>query len=130
MEPPKELYLIRDAANPKKILGDIASEKPMFSDDIKYIRADLVNPNDLEKAAKEYTDGKSWAKENYLTPYIREAFIAGAKWDRIQMMKEAVEGTVHNFSSNKPHPTVLVDARGFNQGDKVRVIVLPNEDEK
>jgi hypothetical protein len=46
------------------------------------------------------------------------------------MMKEAVEGTVHNFSSYKPHPTVLVDAKGFNQGDKVRVIVIPNTDEK
>ena len=53
-----------------------------------------------------------------------------AQWQKSQMMKEAVEGTVHNFSSYKPHPTVLVDAKGFNQGDKVRVIVIPNTDEK
>lgn len=55
-----------------------------------------------------------------------------ALWEKEQMLKEAVEGTVHNFSSNKPHPTVLVDAKGFNQGDKVRVIIVKNvkEDER
>lgn len=65
---------------------------------------------------------------------IDKSFDAGIKEGyrrcREQMMKGAVEGTVHNFSSYKPHPTVLVDAKGFNQGDKVRVIVIPNTDEK
>lgn len=39
---------------------------------------------DLEEAAEDYTDSKSWAKENYLTPYIRESFIAGAEWQKEQ----------------------------------------------
>lgn len=39
-----------------------------------------MNEEELNKAAEEYTNARSWAKENYLTPYIREAFIAGAKW--------------------------------------------------
>lgn len=80
-----------------------------------------------------------------------DAFIAGAKWQaehaplpedtvlfqkgveegrRLEMediMKDAVEGTVHNFSSYKPHPTVLVDANGFNQGDKVRIIIVKED---
>ena len=51
----------------------------------------------------------------------------GKKDMKEQMMKEAVEGTVHNFSSYKPHPTVLVDAKGFNQGDKVRIIIVKEE---
>ena len=46
---------------------------------------------------------------------------------RGRMMKEAVEGIVHNFSSNMPHPTVLVDAKGFNQGDKVRIIIVKED---
>ena len=95
-------------------------------------------PNDLEEAAKEYA--KTTFKKPYsgnpdeevtiVEPDKYAGFIAGAKWQKGQMMKGAVEGTVHNFSSYKPHPTVLVDANGFNQGDKVLVIVLPKEEER
>ena len=35
---------------------------------------------ELNEVAKAYTDARDWAKENYLTPYIRQAFIAGANW--------------------------------------------------
>lgn len=81
-------------------------------------------PSNLNKASEEYAfDVKAKPFGNL----VKEAFKAGAQWQKEQMMKDAVEGTVHNFSSNKPHPTVLVDAKGFNQGDKVRIIIIKEE---
>ena len=77
--------------------------------------------DNLEEAAEEFA---RFYDNGTCDGIAQECFIAGAKWQKEQMMKEAVEGTVHNFSSNKPHPTVLVDAKGFNQGDKVRVIII------
>lgn len=62
-------------------------------------------PNDIEEAAKEYTDGKSWAKENYLTPYIREAFIAGSEWryqkDRAEFAKLKAKTWCEGFDACK-----------------------------
>ena len=83
-------------------------------------------PSNLDEATDEYAlDIKAKPFGNL----VEEAFKAGAQRQKEQMMKDAVEGTVHNFSSNKPHPTVLVDAKGFNQGDKVRIIIV-KEDER
>lgn len=137
MEPPKEIYLIRDAANPQKILGDIASEKPMFSDDIKYIRADLVNSNDLEEAAVDIADvllakTKEYAlaaKADYWNG-AHDGFIAGAKWQKEQMMKEAVEGEVivPIYEGNDVWSAEIKIPGRYVPGDKVRVIVIPKED--
>lgn len=90
---------------------------------------------DLEEAAEKYANrGISSNADPYEETIAyradKDAFKAGAKWQKEQMMKNAVEGTVHNFSSNKPHPTVLVDAKGFNQGDKVRIIIVKNVKEE
>lgn len=60
-----------------------------------------------------------------LNPY--NGLVDFAKAFQEELMQDAVEGTVHNFSSYKPHPTVLVDAKGFNQGDKVRVIIIKED---
>lgn len=85
----------------------------------------------LEEAAETFNSedaARMWDYEGKTQGEIVEAaFKAGAEWQKEQMMKEAVEGTVHNFSSYKPHPTVLVDAKGFNQGDKVRIIIVKEE---
>ena len=62
----------------------------------------------------------------------RDGIIAGAKWDREQMMKDAVE---YEVGMHGEPITVNLDkyvqrARGIFPGDKVRVIVIPNTDEK
>lgn len=46
-----------------------------------------------------------------------------------QMLKEAVEGTVMDFSSNRPRPQVdvLLDPHKYHTGDKVRVIIVKEE---
>lgn len=83
-------------------------------------------PEGLEEAAKEYTDWKSWAKENYLTPYIREAFIAGAEWQKAKMLKEAVEGRVYRINGNNVVENLIVSQK-FQDGDKVCVIVIKED---
>ena len=96
-----------------------------------------MNNEELNKAAERYAR-ESYPLRDYAPDLERKevheeqrkcgvAFKAGAEWMRGRMMKEAVEGIVHNFSSNMPHPTVLVDAKGFNQGDKVRIIIVKED---
>lgn len=46
---PDKIYLIKDGANPEDIFDTVASKKPMFQDDVCYIRKD---------ALLEWLDGK------------------------------------------------------------------------
>lgn len=39
---PDKIYLVKDAANPEGIFDTVASKKPMFQDDICYIRKDAL----------------------------------------------------------------------------------------
>lgn len=95
--------------------------------------------NDLEEAADEYEKRvieETKCHHNALTYaegyedallLIPGAFIAGAKWDKEQMLKEAVEGEF----LYTPYPTIeLDDSKDYNfkDFDKVRVIVLPKKD--
>lgn len=64
-------------------------------------------------------------------PHIRKAFLAGAEWQKEQMLKEAVEGEVVKDINNKLAVTAKnVNLDGFRFGDKVRIIILPKEDKK
>ena len=87
-----------------------------------------TSPKDLEEAAEKSlrlagfhnmeTRGMDW----------KGGFIAGAKWQKEQMMKEAVEGEV----MLNPYPTICLDDckdYDFKDGDKVRIIIV-KEDEK
>lgn len=82
--------------------------------------------NELEEAANKH--GDSHNAINYSRSVAVDSFIAGAKWDRSQMMKEAVEGRVISNDgisfpvSNEIHRLKLME------GDKVRIIVCKNED--
>lgn len=97
-------------------------------------------PNDLEEAADEYAE-----KHGFRVPYdgsdnfyddvdvkaSKEGFIAGYNLCKEQMMKEAVEYEVWDFSSSLeayPHVNIPLDNKQYRNGDKVRVIVLPKED--
>lgn len=89
----------------------------------------------LDEAAKEYakTTFKKPHSDNpdeevtIVEPDKYAGFIAGAKWDKEQMLKEAVEGEF----LYTPYPTIeLDDSKDYNfkDFDKVRVIVLPEEE--
>ena len=97
-------------------LSTLESEKPV--------------PADLEEAAKECCDN-NYPTYQCCCDCIIEVFKAGAKWQREQMMKEAVE--VQNVVEEGRYcqeigPIFLDERAGFKPGDKVRVIVLPKED--
>lgn len=100
-------------------------------------------PKDLEEAASEYKERvieETKCHHNALTYaegyedallLIPDAFIAGAKWDRSQMMEEAV--TEVEVGMRGDHIEIILDkyvqrAMGIFPGDKVRIIVLPKED--
>lgn len=58
-------------------------------------------------------------------------FLEGAEWAREQMMKEAVEGAVvQDLKGVKRVKSFSKIPEGLHFGDKVRVIVIPNTDEK
>lgn len=110
-------------------------------------------PNDMEEAAEEYAKLDEEGKWKDGGKY--KGFIAGAKWDRSQMLKEAVEG--HIVSKNDGWnsielPSTLVcdavvtkladrvwitpcDEKQFNKdvydnfkaGDRVRIIVIKSD---
>lgn len=60
----------------------------------------------------------------------RNAFQNGQKNMKEQMLKDAVERTVMDFSSNQPRPQVdiLLDPHKYHTGDKVRILVLKAEE--
>lgn len=74
----------------KEITNDLLESKPTRAvqlSDGRYVTEELARQmahEGLDEAAKEYTDTRSWAKDNYLTPYIRDAFKAGAEWQKEQ----------------------------------------------
>lgn len=63
----------------------------------------------------------------HLQEKINEKYELGKKDMREQMLKDAVEGEV----MLNPYPTICLDDckdYDFNEGDKVRVIIIPKED--
>lgn len=112
----------------EKILATI---KVVAKDSREYVEKfcnDFV-PKDLEKAAREYEQTRQDADARSDNEMVRRAYIAGAKWDREQMMKEAVEHYVIGEIAGSPvGPAIVHYDDNLTIGDKVRVIVLPKED--
>lgn len=91
-------------------------------------------PSNIEEAAKEYA--KTTFKKPYsdnpdeevtiVEPDKYAGFIAGAKWDREQMMSKAVEGIARPDDCE-----IWVNLVGygykFNDGDKVRIIIVKED---
>jgi hypothetical protein len=97
---------------------------------------------DLEEAARKYQEGVpvdtiiyycGTDEDVYFTNRIVDAFIDGAKWQKEQMMKEAVEADVNIYGdivAGKNWAEFVVEMPTNNLGDKVRLIVIPNTDKK
>lgn len=66
---------------------------------------------------------------------LSDAFIAGAEWQKEQMLKDAVEAEVQYFGETQGVPRTIKIPRmqewlkPFKDGDKVRVIIV-KEDER
>lgn len=97
---------------------------------------EAVNPpsSNLDKAARKAAlvpelvgVDEEHLDEYPYSPIAEQKFKEGAKWDREQMMSEAIEATLDNTA----YPTRLwfnTYLSEYSNDDKVRVIVLPKED--
>lgn len=98
-------------------LNDILS----FLDTLE-MKEESVSEN-LEEAANDYA-------HDLVHDDVFENFIAGAQWQKEQMMKEAVETTV----SSMVHQLIVTDyiivnaeQFGLKKGDKVKVLIIKEE---
>lgn len=94
-------------------------------------------PNDLEEAKEAYCEEHNddcFDATGDKCPHIRNAFIAGAKWDRSQMMQEAVEGKIYGYGDGSYELVAswldLPKGGIYKDGQKVRVIICKKEDKK
>lgn len=88
-------------------------------------RAEESVPKDLEEAANKFA---VFYDQGTCDGIAQDCFIAGAKCDRQQMMKEAVEGEITKDNRGNNVVRSGVFNKDFEYGDKVRVIVLPKND--
>lgn len=93
-------------------------------------------PNDLEEAAlgNYYSGGyipkNQELREVALKTKEAQSFIAGAEWHKNQMLKDAVEGYVNYYEDSGG--ILMTEAQvgcPYHNGDKVRIVVLKEEDE-
>ena len=101
-----------------EIIGSLQQEQP----------EEPVNDG-LKEAAEKYTYGDiSDGLKSYVKPVgdeIIKNFIAGAEWQKEQMMKEAVEGYVNYYEDSGG--ILMAEAQvgcPYHNGDKVRIIIV------
>lgn len=97
-------------------------------------------PKDLEEAAEKYAKGEGL--DNALGGWedMHDAFLAGAKWDRGQMMKCGIEKTIgqveHTLAGNlcffhgfevTELDFPFLNSKDCGYGDKVRIIIVKEE---
>lgn len=82
-------------------------------------------PKDLGEAADE-----SWQNSpdkgiyDEYSPFYKDGFIAGAKWDREQIIKKAVEGQIYGSDGSHWIETDIDENIKGKEGDKVRIIIV------
>lgn len=83
--------------------------------------------NGLEEAAEEYqTEARKHVLDNTPIGTAKDAFIAGAKWQKKQMLKDAVEGKV--FMSFAPgHNQMVMADVDLPTNTKVKLIIVKED---
>ena len=93
--------------------------------------------DDLEEAAKKYDEVESWRYEALKYPR-REAFEAGAEWQKRQMMKDAIDIKVIESYNPTCEPnerlhgiSFIYDCKNDNQyliaGDRAKIIIVKED---
>ena len=95
--------------------------------------------NDLEEAAetkyptcwKKYPNDGIVRSEEYfdLNAEKRDAFKAGAEWQKRNMMKEAVEGFIFQSADYYPKQLIAGYDGELGMGDKVKIIIVKEEEQ-
>ena len=80
---------------------------------------------DLEKVADQYSESveSDYSNDMFDSHNIFEAVIYGAKWQKQQMMKDAVEAIVQTNSMSGNTVVVHLDCK-YKAGDKVKLIII------
>ena len=152
LEEPKKDYnqLYKDIAESEwfkksyvgKSLGDDIPDEEPVSDDLEEAAKDyscsykpLFPPSEKRGRLLGFTAGAKW-QENKDQETIKlaedHAFLAGADWQREQMMKEAVEGFVatHMTSAGTKmavNSGYLPKEMGIKSSDKIRLIIVKED---
>lgn len=91
----------------------------------------------LEEAAKKHSCYDEDCEGAWYEPIVRNAFIAGAEWQKEQMLKDAVEGKVVELEGTPMTLTCSVQLKELNEalqplgvkdGGKVKVIIIKSDD--
>ena len=109
----------------------------ILSDLLSFLDTLSEAPNkSLEEAAEKYRR-ESYRKsvmpntDGPIPEYggnVKDAFIAGAEWQKSQMMKEAVEGYVNYYEDSGG--ILMAEAQvgcPYHNGDKVKIIIVKEE---
>ena len=95
----------------------------------------------LEEAAEEYSNKNEYmdvgfcVEPVYIGHKTERAFIAGARWQKEQMLKDAVEAEVLYFGETQDVsrtikiPQMQEWLKPFKDGDKVRIVILKQKEE-
>lgn len=85
-------------------------------------------PNDLEEAVWDCVLDSVDVNNPVLLPKYKELltylFIAGAKWNREQMLKDVMDGEYDSYPSAIYFETPI---QGIKHGDKVRIIIVKED---
>lgn len=89
----------------------------------------------LQKAAEEYIElpdscleysDDGW-EDKTDCDYVEKAFIAGAKWQKEQLMSKAVNGVEINSRRSDGRCILSGNFSKFDTGDKVKLIIIKQE---
>lgn len=92
----------------------------------------LMNDVDVKASKEGFIAGAEWQKkldDLETADLLAIAHLQGMEQQKAKMLEDAVEGEV----MLNPYPTICLDDckdYDFKDGNKVRVIVIPNTDEK
>ena len=92
---------------------------------------------DLEEASRNYADDEEYGDDVYFS--IKASFKAGAKWQKQQMMKDALKAVISQVPCSNEiifyNPASVykyclpqeMNKRGLNKGDKVKLIIIKED---
>ena len=87
----------------------------------------LSRPDNLDDVAEEWAKNEAYGKSDTEFEMAYKGFKAGAKWQKEQMMKEAVEADVNTYrdlAAGKSWAEFVVKMPTNNLSDKVRIIIV------
>ena len=91
---------------------------------IEYEYPELKESEELKEAAKKHSCYNEDCEGAFYEPIVRNAFIAGANWQKEQMMKDAIEARVISNEGISCPILNEIHRLGLEEGDKVKLIIV------